>query len=91
MFILRVPVYTFVEKFQPHKFFTFHHTTSLGLYQGEMSAYDRINDTKTIEFEFDRDVKHCRKRKKSWLPAFSLPTVFSNALFTTVVKVGIVC
>ena len=37
-----------------------------------------------------QDRKHCGKRRKCWLPAFSsFPTMFSKGPFFRVVKIGI--
>ena len=42
---------------------------------------------KMIISAFDRVKKHCGKRRKCWLPAFSpFPTMFSKAFFFGVVK-----
>ena len=46
--------------------------------------------TQSLKFTFGREfeiyiwksIKHCRKRRKCWLPAFSpFPTMFSEAFF----------
>ena len=43
-------------------------------------AYDNINMTKMMKPVFDRIEKLCGKKRKCWLPAFSLfPTMFSKA------------
>ena len=40
-----------------------------------------------IEICFRKGGKHCGKKRKCWLPAFSpFPTMFSNCFFFTVVK-----
>ena len=48
-------------------------------------ADNKINVTEKLKFVLGR--KHCRKRRKCWLPAFSLfPTMFSKGFFPNVVK-----
>ena len=50
------------------------------------SADDKINDLKT-EICFVNERKHCGKRRKCWLPAFSpFATKFSNGFLLRVVK-----
>ena len=50
-------------------------------------ADDKINVTKNNEIYFGKGRKHCGKRKKCWLPAFSpFPTMFSKGSFFRVVK-----
>ena len=42
---------------------------------------------KEIEIWFEKGRKHCGKRRKCWLPAFSpFPMMFSKDLFLRVVK-----
>ena len=49
-------------------------------------ADDKLNVTKMTVFLFNRE-ENCGKRRKCWLPEFSLfPTVFSKAFFPRVVK-----
>ena len=44
---------------------------------------DKINVTKKLKFWFGKDRKHCGKRRKCWLPAFSpFPTMFSKAFIS---------
>ena len=51
-------------------------------------ADDKINVVQNIELALSLDRKHCWKRRKCWLPAFSsLPTMFSNGLFLGVIKI----
>ena len=50
-------------------------------------ANDKLNVAKNTFSPFDRVRKHCGKRRKCWLPAFSpVLTVFCKALFFRVVK-----
>ena len=43
--------------------------------------------TQKTEICFRKNKKHCGKRRKCWLPAFSLfPTIFSKAFFSRGVK-----
>ena len=43
--------------------------------------------TKNIKNSFENDRKHCGKRRKCWLPAFSpLHTMFSKVVFLRVAK-----
>ena len=50
-------------------------------------AGDRINVDSKFEICFGNDRKHCEKRRKCWLPAFSpFPTMFSKAVLSRVVK-----
>ena len=49
-------------------------------------ADDKINLTQNLIFLNGR--KHCGKRRKCWLPAFSpFPTMFSKAFFHRVIKI----
>ena len=48
---------------------------------------NKINNIKT-EIIFGMGRKHCRKRRKFCLPAFSLPTLFSKGLFFRIIKSG---
>ena len=51
-------------------------------------ADDKINVTQKLNFLFGKSRKHCEKRRKCWLPAFSpLPTMFSKACLLRVVKI----
>ena len=51
------------------------------------SEYNKINVTEKKNFCFGKGRKHCGKRRKCWLPAFSpFPTMFSKAFFLRVVK-----
>ena len=49
---------------------------------------DKIwNENEKIEICFGKGRKHCWKRRKCWLPAFSpFPTMFSKGIFLRVVK-----
>ena len=51
-------------------------------------ADDKLNETETMVFVVDRvDRKHCRKRRRCWLPAFSpFHTMFSKAFSFRVVE-----
>ena len=50
-------------------------------------ADNKLNVAQMMISLFDRVEKRCGKRRKCWLPAFSpFPTVFSKALFFSVVK-----
>ena len=50
-------------------------------------AEDKLNVAVMMISLIDRVEKHCAKRRKCWLPAFSpFPTVFSKASFFRVVK-----
>ena len=50
-------------------------------------ADDKLNVAEMTISVFDRVKKHCGKRRKCWLPAFSpFTTVFSTAFFLRVVK-----
>ena len=54
-----------------------------------LQATNRCN--LTTEIPFGKVRKHCGKRRKCWLPAFSpFPTLFSNASFPGSLKVEIV-
>ena len=45
-------------------------------------ADDKLSVAEMAIFLYDKSRKHCGKRRKSWLPAFSsFPTVFSKAFF----------
>ena len=45
-----------------------------------------------IEICFENGRKHCGKRRKCWLPAFSpFPTILSKAFFLRVVKMSGFC
>ena len=53
----------------------------------EAFADDKVNVIKNLKIAFDKARKHCRKRRKCWLPAFSpFPTMFSKCFFFKVVK-----
>ena len=46
-----------------------------------------VNVTTKIEICFGKGRKHCGKRTKCWLPAFSpFPTMFSKGLFKVVIE-----
>ena len=52
-------------------------------------ADDKINVSQKLKFGKSR--KHCRKRRKCWLPAFSFfPQCFQKLSFLGLLKVGIV-
>ena len=53
-----------------------------------VSADHNSNVAQKMKYFFDRVIrKHCAKRRKCWLPAFSpFPTLFSKAFFERVVK-----
>ena len=45
-------------------------------------ADDKINVNEKLNFDLQKNRKHCGKRRKCWLPAFSpFPTMFSKAFF----------
>ena len=51
-------------------------------------ADDKMNVTEKLKFCFGNGRKHCGKRRKCWLPAFSpFPTMFSKGVLNSVVKV----
>ena len=53
----------------------------LALNKFEEFADDKFNAAKILISFFDRAVKHCGKRRKCWLPAFSsFPTMFLKGL-----------
>ena len=42
---------------------------------------DKVDVTEKVKFVLGREEKHCGKRRKCWLPAFSsFPTMFSGSL-----------
>ena len=50
-------------------------------------ADDKIDANEKISILFGKGGKHCEKRRKCWLPAFSpFPTMFSKNLFSLVIK-----
>ena len=50
-------------------------------------ADEKMNMTRKIENGFGKCRKHCGKRRKCWLPAFSpFSTMFQKSLFLRVVK-----
>ena len=50
-------------------------------------ADNKINATENSNFFFRKGKKHCGKRRKFWLPAFSLfPTMFSRGIFYMVIN-----
>ena len=50
-------------------------------------ADDKLNLAEKIEICFGKGRKHCGKRRKCWLPAFSpFPTVFSEGFYFRDVK-----
>ena len=50
-------------------------------------ADDKVNVAEKLKFVFGKGRKHCGKRRKCWLPAFSLfLTMFSKGFFIKVVK-----
>ena len=55
----------------------------LGLPKLKAFADDKLNVTQNIKVVFHRIEKHCGKRRKCWLPAFSsFPTMFSEGFFS---------
>ena len=53
-------------------------------------ADDNLNVAEMAKIVFDKVEKHCGKRCKCWLPAFSpFPTMFSKASFSGLLQVGI--
>ena len=49
----------------------------------------KMNLTEKIKTCFGKGRKHCGKRRKCWLPAFSpFPTMFSKAFLFRIVKTG---
>ena len=57
------------------------------LLQIDVFADNKIHNIKKIDICVEKGRKHCRKRRKCWLPAFSpFPTVFSKGFFLKVVK-----
>ena len=51
----------------------------LDWYKLKTFADDKVNVTEKLKFVFWKDRKHCGKRRKCWLPAFSpFPTMFSK-------------
>ena len=55
--------------------------------QIEITCRTKYKYDRKFEIWFGKDRKHCRKRRKCWLPAFSpFPTMFSNGFFFKVVK-----
>ena len=60
--------------------------TNFRLFQTE-SICRLQNKFEKIKTYFEKDRKHCGKRRKCWLPAFStFPTIFSKAFSLGVVK-----
>ena len=50
-------------------------------------AEDKSNMNQKLNFILGRVEKHCGKRRKCWLPAFSsFPTMFSKGFFPSVIK-----
>ena len=50
-------------------------------------ADDKINVNEKSEIWFGKGRKHCGKRRKCWLPAFSpIPTMFSKSFLPKIVK-----
>ena len=59
------------------------------LVQSKFQAFadDKKKCDQKIEICVGKGRKHCRKKKKCWLPAFSpFPTMFSKGLIPRVVK-----
>ena len=59
----------------------------LDFYKLKAFADDKIQNkcNPNIKTCFEKDRKHCWKRRKCWLPAFSLPTLFSKDFFLRVI------
>ena len=59
----------------------------LDLSKSKAFADDKINVTEKVKFVLESIKKHCEKRRKCWLPAFSpFSTMFSNVFLLSVVK-----
>ena len=70
----------------PTMFYSLQNKKSLDWSKLKAFAEDKINETK-IEIRFGKGKKHCGKRRKCWLPAFStFPTMFLNGFYFRVVK-----
>ena len=57
--------------------------------RSELKAFadDKIIVTKRLKFGMRKGGKHCGKRRKCWLPAFSpFPTMFSEGYLLSVIK-----
>ena len=64
-----------------------YHTISFGLVRIESICRWQMKYNWKIEICFGKGRKHCRKRRKCWLPAFSpFSTMFSKGFFLRVVK-----
>ena len=79
---------TSTQKLNISKFsLTLYQTTNFRLVQIESICRRQIECDRIIEIYFWKGRKHCGKRRKFWLPAFSpFPTMFSKGLFLKVVK-----
>ena len=65
--------------------------TTVKQYAPDLSIRGHNKCNLKTEIPFGMSDKHCGKRRKCWLPAFSpLPTMFSKAFFSKGVKVQIV-
>ena len=81
-----VSIWTSLKFFSPGNRLTLYQTTKFGRDQIE-SICRRPNVAKMPISLYDKSRKHCGKRRKCWLPAFStFHTVFSKAFFFSVVK-----
>ena len=62
-----------------HYFYLFTKRQNLDWSKFKAFVDDKINVTPKIEICFEKGRKHCEKRRKCWLPAFSpFPTMFSH-------------
>ena len=67
-------------------FFTLYKTTKFWTCLKEFSG-DKINVSKKFKFLLGKVRKHCGKRRKCWLPAFSpFPTMFPKGFFLKIVN-----
>ena len=61
--------------------------TNLRLVQIESFCRQQNRCNPKIEICFEKGRKYCGKKRKYWLPAFSLfPTMFSRTVFLRIVK-----
>ena len=66
---------------------SFPHSKVLDWFKLKGFADVKINVTKKIEISFSEGRKHCGKRRKCWLPAFSpFPRMFSKGFLFSVFK-----
>ena len=64
---------------------------NVGFFKTKSYAKNEIKSWSKDEFFNLNDRKHCWKRRKCWLPAFSpFPTMFSNATVVSVTRTRIV-